>query len=119
SFLPLQDDRIRYSGQPIALVIASTLEQASEAARHVSVDYEILPPVSDIDDPAAKAIEIPGAAAADSQRGDARGALATAAVRVEAIYTTPREYNCPMEPLATIASWDQAGNLTVRQPSQW
>ena len=118
SFLPLQDDRIRYSGQPIALVIASTLEQASEAARHVSVDYEIQPPVSDIDDPAAKTIEIPGAAA-DSHRGDARGALATAAVRVEAIYTTPREYACPMEPLATIASWDQAGNLTVRQPSQW
>jgi xanthine dehydrogenase YagR molybdenum-binding subunit len=119
SFLPLQDDRIRYSGQPIALVIAETLEQATEAARLVRVDYEAQPWVSDIDDPAAKTIEIPGPAASDSHRGDARDALATAAVRVEGIYTTSREYNCPMEPLATIASWDSAGSLTVWQPSQW
>jgi xanthine dehydrogenase YagR molybdenum-binding subunit len=119
SFLPLQDNRIHYNGQPIALVLAETLELATEAARHLRVDYETAPAISGIDDPSGKTIDVPGAPASNAGRGDAKAALATAAVRVENLYTTPREYNSPMEPLATIASWGADGSLTVWQPSQW
>jgi xanthine dehydrogenase YagR molybdenum-binding subunit len=119
SFLPLQDDRVHYSGQPIALVIAETLEQATEAARHVDVEYETGSAVADIDDPAGKLDDVPGAAASGASRGDAKGALEKAAVRIDNIYTTPREYNSPIEPLATVAAWDRDGSLSVWMPSQW
>ncbi|MEA2927136.1 MAG: xanthine dehydrogenase YagR molybdenum-binding subunit [Alphaproteobacteria bacterium] len=119
SFRPLQDDRIHYNGQPIALVIAETLEQATEAARHLQIEYDARAAVADIDDPAGAVIDVPGSASSDPGRGDAKGALASAAVRIESVYTTPREYNSPMEPLATIAVWNPDGSLTVWQPSQW
>jgi xanthine dehydrogenase YagR molybdenum-binding subunit len=44
SYLPLQDDRILYADQPIALVVAATLDQASYAATLIRVDYEAKPP---------------------------------------------------------------------------
>lgn len=43
SYLPLQDDRILYEGQPVALVVAKTLEQAQHAASLVKVEYERQP----------------------------------------------------------------------------
>jgi xanthine dehydrogenase YagR molybdenum-binding subunit len=143
SFLPLQDDRIRYFGQPIGLVIAETLEQATEAARHVRVDYEPQQAVADIDDPACSKIDAPAAAKsqggpddtadahsgdcvessgtlqADNARGDPQAALASSAARIEAVYNTPRASASPLEPLGTIAAWSDDGNLNVWQPSQW
>ena len=38
TLLPLQDDRIRFAGQPVALVVAETFEQATDAANAVSTD---------------------------------------------------------------------------------
>ncbi len=119
SFLPLQDDRIRYSGQPIALVIADSFDHATEAASRVRVEYKSEPAVADIDDPMAKSTDVPGAPSPGASRGDPKAALAAATVRMEAVYTTPREYSCPMEPLGTIADWSDDGNLTVWMPSQW
>ena len=119
SFLPLQDDRIRYNGQPIALVVADSFDHATEAAGRVRIDYETELAVADIDDPTARPIDVPGAPSSGVGRGDAKGALAAAAVRMEAVYTTPREYSCPMEPLGTIAAWGNDGGLTVWMPSQW
>src|SRR5207253_6865066 len=40
----LQNDRVRYAGQPIAVVIAETLEAATEAAALLSPRYEAEPP---------------------------------------------------------------------------
>ncbi len=54
----------------------------------------------------------------NSQWGDAKSALAAAPVTVEAVYTTPREYNVPMEPHACVAAW-KGDELTVWEPSQW
>ncbi|WP_307756216.1 molybdopterin cofactor-binding domain-containing protein, partial [uncultured Bradyrhizobium sp.] len=119
SFLPLQDARIRYNGQPIALVVADSFEHATEAAGRVRIDYETELAVADIDDPAATSIDVPGAPSSGPARGDAKGALAAAAVRMDVVYTTPREYSCPMEPLGAIATWDDDGALTVWMPSQW
>ena len=44
SYLPLQDDQIHYAGQPIALVVADTLDQATHAGTLIEVEYEAHPP---------------------------------------------------------------------------
>src|SRR5216117_2984290 len=41
SYLPLQDDKIHYAGQPIAVVVAATRDQAEYAGTLVKVEYEI------------------------------------------------------------------------------
>jgi len=45
TYLPLQDDQIHYAGQPIALVVAATLDQATHAGTLVQVAYERQSPV--------------------------------------------------------------------------
>src|SRR5713101_5034268 len=40
SYLPLQDDKIHYAGQPIALVVAATLDHAAYAGTLITVQYE-------------------------------------------------------------------------------
>src|SRR6202043_215879 len=45
SYLPLQDDKIHYAGQPIALVVATTLDQATHAGTLIRVEYESDRPV--------------------------------------------------------------------------
>jgi aerobic carbon-monoxide dehydrogenase large subunit len=42
---PLAQDRVRYVGERVAVVIAATEEQARDAAEQISVDYEVLPAV--------------------------------------------------------------------------
>ena len=114
-FTPLQDDVVRFNGMHIALVVAETFEQATEAASVLKVEYEDALPILDINDPKAKPqlIDVMGAA-----WGDAATALAGAQVKVDVTYTTSREYNVPLEPHACIASWDN-GKITVWEPSQW
>ena len=45
SYLALQDDKIHYAGQPIALVVAATLDQAMHAGTLINVEYEAERPV--------------------------------------------------------------------------
>ena len=47
---PLVTDRVRYVGDPVAMVIADTLAQAKDAAELVNVDYEALPSVTATED---------------------------------------------------------------------
>lgn len=114
-FTPLQDDVVRFNGMHLALVVAETLEQATEAASLLKVTYEDAEPILDLDDPKAKPQTIADMGAA---WGDAPVGLAGAAVKVDVTYTTAREYNVPLEPHACIASWDN-GKITVWEPSQW
>ena len=81
----LQDDHVRFHGQPVALVVADTLDRAERAAAALQVTYEAERPIVDPSDPEAQAI-VPEAAhgEADKQRGDADGALARAPVKVDA-----------------------------------
>lgn len=115
NFTPLQDDVVRWNGQHVALVVAQTFEQATEAAHLVNVSYAATAAIIDPDDSRAKAQPIDDLQA---KWGDAPAALASAAVKVEGVYTTPREYNVPMEPHACIAHW-QGEKLTVYESSQW
>jgi len=114
-FTPLQDDVVRFNGMHIALVVAETLEQATEAAQLLKVEYETGNPIFDFNDVKASPVPID---ALKTDWGDAASALASAEVKVDVTYSTPREYNAPMEPHACIASW-QDGKITLWEPSQW
>jgi xanthine dehydrogenase YagR molybdenum-binding subunit len=119
-----QDERVRFFGQPIAVVVAETLEQAEHAAGSLRIRYEAQQPAVRIDAPDASSV-VPEAALrpggriqADSARGDADAALSRATVRIDATYDIARENHNPMEPHATVASWD-GDHLTLWSKSQF
>jgi CO/xanthine dehydrogenase Mo-binding subunit len=113
---PLQDDRILYHGQYVAVVVAETEREAASAARQVEVAYDADDPVLDIRDSRGELQANPWDA--DVQRGDVDAALASADVTHEATYTTEDNTNNPLGLFATVAAWD-GDTLTVHDPTQW
>ena len=114
----LQNDRVRYANQPIAVVIAETLESATEGALLLAPRYEAeLARVGlDSDDAFIPPAVGVGAASAVSH-GDVESGLSEAALHVVATYETPAQYHNAMEPHATVATWD-GDRLTLDTPSQ-
>ncbi|GGF54726.1 xanthine dehydrogenase [Marmoricola endophyticus] len=106
----LQDDRIRFRGQVVALVLAESSEAAREGARLVRVDYAEEPHAVTMDDAEAYAPEsgVNGGHETDYADGDLDAAIHDSAVVVEQTYTTPHEFNSPMEPHGATALWDGA-----------
>ena len=121
-FRPLYDDKIRYSGQPVALVVAEELEIARYAATLLRIDYEREQPLTDLEQARAQAYVPPtkrdGIAPPTEDLGGAKRAFAQAAVRIEAEYRTPIEHHNPMEPYATTAIWEGDGQITVFDKTQ-
>jgi xanthine dehydrogenase YagR molybdenum-binding subunit len=125
AFRPLHDDKIKFSGQPIALVIAETSETARFAASLVRVEYEQQEHATDLFQRrgAAVPIKLP-ADAADAPfgppktRGDPEQALAAAAVRQEGEYYVPIEHHNPMELYAATAIYEADGGLTIYDKTQ-
>jgi xanthine dehydrogenase YagR molybdenum-binding subunit len=123
---PLQDNVVRYNGQPVAVVVADTLERARQAAELVRVSYREEPAVTDFAAAWGQAFppseEKSGDRAAkkspDYKRGNPDRALAEAPVRVEQTYTIPTEHHNPMERHATLAVWD-GPKLTLYDKTQW
>jgi len=118
--IPLQRSQIVHYGQPVALVVAETLEAARAAARDLHVSYDREVPLLSLDDRGAEHSR-PDAffgRPLQAQRGDVDVGLAAAAVRIDARYTTPPEFHNAIEPHATLARWDR-GKLVVHEPSQW
>src|ERR1700744_3404837 len=114
----LQNDMVRYANQPVAVVIAETLEAATEGAALLSPRYEELPALVGLDGdesfvPAAVGVGNP----AQVKRGDVDAGLASASKRVDAVYETPAQYHNPMEPHAIVAAWD-GDTLSIDTPSQ-
>lgn len=116
----LQDDRVHYDGQPVAVVVAETLEASRQAARLLKVEYEEETPVLDFGQAKAEAHppEEAQGQEPDSARGDAQGGWAEAAHRHEATYTTPLEHHNPLETHATLAAWD-GDELTLWDATQY
>jgi xanthine dehydrogenase YagR molybdenum-binding subunit len=116
----LQDDGVAYSNQPIAIVVAETFEQAAGAAALVRVTVERAPAMLDFD--AGRRDEYApdkvNDAPPDTRRGDLDAGLQAAAHRVDAAYTTPFQHHNPMEPHATLASWD-GERLSVEDSTQY
>ena len=120
TYLPLQDDKIHYAGQPVALVVAATLDQATYAGTLIKVAYEADPPVVfDLRTAQEDAVEPPQRMwPLSSLVGDTDKALANAAIKIEQTYTMPDRHHNPMEPHVTLAAWDEAGTLTLYDSTQ-
>jgi xanthine dehydrogenase YagR molybdenum-binding subunit len=116
----LQDDQIHYADQPVALVVADSLENARAAADLVKVSYEERTPLLSLEDNAKSAYAprelVRGPT--DSARGDFERAFAEAPVRVEATYRTPVQNHNPMEMHATIAVWQGEDRVTIYDSTQ-
>jgi xanthine dehydrogenase YagR molybdenum-binding subunit len=113
----LQDDRVNHQGQPIALMIAETLEQAVHAAQLVQVTYRR--ETGTVDITGIKPVLPTGEPSEwETQRGDPEGALASAEVKVDQTYVIPRENHNPIEMHATIAAWE-GDRLTLWDKTQW
>ena len=102
-----------YWGQPIALVVAETFEQARDAAKHLVVEYR--------EEPGAPLF--PAEVEAEEQedetvrQGDLAQAMSAAAHSVDVTYTTKGHASAAMEPHAAIAEWD-GEKLTVHASLQ-
>ncbi|VWB74376.1 acylaldehyde oxidase [Burkholderia pseudomultivorans] len=115
----LQDDVVRYSNEPVAVVVAETLEQASAAADALRIRYRASDATLDFARAKAGARVPPGQQGRpmDTQRGDLDAGLREGAVRVDATYTTPMQHHNPLEPHATMAHWD-GPMLTLHDSTQ-
>jgi xanthine dehydrogenase YagR molybdenum-binding subunit len=114
----LQNDGVRYANQPIAVVIAETLEAATEGATLLSPRYEIEPARVGLDSsdsfvPSSVGVGNPAAV----HHGDVTAGLAASSLRIDATYETAPQYHNAMEPHAIVAAWD-GETLLVDTPSQ-
>jgi xanthine dehydrogenase YagR molybdenum-binding subunit len=120
-FRPLYDDRIWFSGQPIALVVAEEPEIARFAASLVRVEYDKEAHVTDVHRQRDKAIalELAGSPFAPPRpRGTAARALAAAEVRHRGEYYVPIEHHNPMELFASTVIFETDGKLTIYDKTQ-
>jgi aerobic carbon-monoxide dehydrogenase large subunit len=101
----LARDDVRYSGQPVAAVLAESRALAEDAAELVEVDYDPLEPVLD-----ARASDVT-MTRWHRVSGDVEGAFASAAHVVRASHALPRLAPVPMEPRGAIAAYDEADDL--------
>ena len=113
--LPLATDKVRFVGDPVAFVVATTLAQARDAAEAVGVDIDPLPSVTSAADatkPDAPQLydHIPHNIALDFHSGDTaamNAAFAKAAHVVRLDIANTRLAVVPMEPRAALASFDK------------
>ncbi|MDR5735178.1 xanthine dehydrogenase family protein molybdopterin-binding subunit [Caballeronia sp. LZ025] len=115
----LQTNDVRYSNEPVAVVVAETLEQARGAARFVDIRYEAAMPNADFERAKGSAYqpEKMMGRAITTRRGDVDAGLRQGPARLDAVYTTPNEHHNPMEPHATLARWD-GPKLTLYDSTQ-
>jgi len=119
-FRPLRDNRIHFSGQPIALVVAEDLETARYAASLVRADYKPEAATIDVErvresaaEPSKRRLGPP-----PSPRGDAPAAMASAPLHVDHEYRVAIEHHNPMELQATTVEWHDGGKITVYDKTQ-
>ncbi|WP_174365006.1 molybdopterin cofactor-binding domain-containing protein [uncultured Caballeronia sp.] len=117
----LQTDEVRYSNEPVAVVVADTLERATDGARKLqaSIKYEAATPNADYQSAKGSAYrpEKMMGRPIDTQRGDVAAGLRQGPTRLDVVYTTPNEHHNPMEPHATLARWD-GPKLTLYDATQ-
>jgi carbon-monoxide dehydrogenase large subunit len=118
----LPTDKVRFVGDPVAVVVAETLAQAKDAAEAVEVDIDVLPAVTRASEAAAPGApqlydDVPGNVALDYLYGDpakVADAFAKAAHVTKVHLVNSRVVVNAMEPRAAIASFDKAsGRYTM------
>jgi xanthine dehydrogenase YagR molybdenum-binding subunit len=119
----LFDPHCRYDGDEVAVVAADTIYQAWDAVRAITVEYEVMPRVTTIEDaakPGAPAVRDGGNTPAAPQpytRGDVEAGFKAADVVLEHTFTTPCELHNPMELHGCVAKWD-GPRLTIWESTQ-
>jgi xanthine dehydrogenase YagR molybdenum-binding subunit len=117
-FEALQDDRVRYAKQPIALVVAETLEAATEGARLLAPTYAAEPARIGFEggEPYEPRVLAFGGLP-NFDRGDLAAGRGAARHSIEALYETPAQFHNAMEPHSIVAQWD-GDRLTIDMPNQ-
>ncbi|TAJ87960.1 MAG: xanthine dehydrogenase family protein molybdopterin-binding subunit [Reyranella sp.] len=123
----LASDKVRFAGEPVALIVAGTHAQALDAAELVVVDYQALPAVTSPEGARAHgapqlAKEIPNNTCLDWHAGDTEGtdaAFARAAHVVSLDLDNHRIVMNPMEPRGGVGTFDPTtGRYTLHVSSQ-
>ncbi|MCW2239806.1 xanthine dehydrogenase family protein molybdopterin-binding subunit [Azospirillum canadense] len=113
----MQDDRVRWNGEPVALVLAETQEQADHARSLIRITYEEEPAATTV--ATADGCEV-GTFMGEPLRavvGDADAALAAAPHKVEVVYRTPGHNHNAIEPHAATLAW-RGDELFVHDATQ-
>lgn len=121
-FLPLQDDRLQYSGQVIAVVVAERADQAEFAAQLIAVEYSAEPREQDFDftrQPAEYPEVVGAGEPAITERGQPDAAWTMAQERLDLEYGTQPQHHNALEPGAALAAWDPQGRLVVDAGTQF
>tara|TARA_R110002020_G_scaffold40118_6_gene118786 strand:+ start:5601 stop:7808 length:2208 start_codon:yes stop_codon:yes gene_type:complete len=116
----LENDQVRHFGEPVALVVADTLEQARHAASLVEIEIEasegVFNPI-DHRDQEVKPESVDGLDEVDTHHGDFDPEFAGSEFTVEASYFTGAQHSAAMEPHVTVAQWDSE-KLTIHMAIQ-
>jgi carbon-monoxide dehydrogenase large subunit len=123
----LAGDRVRYVGEPVAMIVADTAALAEDARELIDVEYRDLPAVTTYDEAVAPDApqlhaDVPGNLAFEFESGDAQ-AVAAAFAKAKFVSTlkvdSQRLVGNALEPRACLVSWDsQNDRYTVRVPLQ-
>ncbi|WGH78726.1 xanthine dehydrogenase family protein molybdopterin-binding subunit [Jannaschia ovalis] len=118
SFWPMEGTEIRYSGQPLAYVVAETAAAARRASDLIEVEYAEEPAIIHMDPEESFVIgatdDSPGMV---TTKGDLQAGLDAAAKTVAMEFVTPFQHHNPMEMFSATAEW-RGDRLTVWMPSQ-
>jgi len=114
----LCDDKVRYIGDPVALVVAESVEKVNEALALIEVEYEPLPVVSDpLQAINADSVRVQGSGNICRKTrisfGDVKKAFESAAIVVENTYRTGSAIHAYLEPEAGVAYPDEQGRITL------
>jgi xanthine dehydrogenase YagR molybdenum-binding subunit len=116
----LQDKDVHYNGQPVAVVVARSLNEAKAAARLLKIKYVSKPAQVNFMERRGDARwpKNPGKEPPGNHRGDVQAGFAKSSVTIEQAYITPIQHHNPMEPHATIAWWE-GQKLNVYDATQY
>ena len=119
SIMPLASDQIWHAGQIVAVVLAESFEQATDAAARLKVATAADRPSAGFDSQGAETVlgSVASKTHEDPEVGDANAAFAAAPVKIDARYSTPPQHHNPMELFTTTCAWD-GDKLTVWEPTQ-
>lgn len=124
--LPLARDRVRYAGEPVAVVIAESRYLAEDALADIVLDIEPLPAVVDLEaalapDAAKVHDDLPSNVAAHvhQSKGDYAAAARRAHRVIRRRFTYDHGASMPMETRGIVAQWDgRAGQMTIWDTTQ-
>ncbi|CAN5658875.1 xanthine dehydrogenase family protein molybdopterin-binding subunit [soil metagenome] len=113
----LAGPEVDHFDQAVAVVVATTFEQARAATHLIKVTYRNAEGRFDLAKLQETAVKPKMDDPPDTAVGDFAGEFAKAAIKVDQTYTTPDQSHSAMEPFATIASW-KGDKLTVWTSNQ-